>query len=70
MNEVTLTKMPYYNVRTGQYDLLASSPEDWADYVPQGIGRNLYLLLVQMGKTPEDAALLVLSKAAGVELPK
>ena len=56
-------QMAYYNFVTNRYDFRSEPPRDWGDYVPQIGGRGIYNILVSMGKTPEDAALEVLTKA-------
>lgn len=56
----------WYNYRKGKYDHLTSTPEDFSDYVSQGAGVGLYRLLVKTGKDPQDAALEVLQRQAGI----
>ncbi len=51
----------YYNYRTGEHDYLTPPPQDWSDYIPQhSPAQSLYRLHQEMGKTPIEAALLVL----------
>ena len=56
--------MAYYNFRTGQYDYLTSTPDDFSDYmVPHAV--PYYNLLIEMGSTPSTAALKAMSASIG-----
>jgi hypothetical protein len=57
----------WYNYRTGRYDQLEESPEDFSDYVPQIGGRGLYQIWVDQGMDPKEAALKVLKQSLGIE---
>ena len=57
--------MEVYNYTTGQYDTVEGKITDWTHYVPQGAARNLYLLYVEIGEDPTEAARKVLSKCVG-----
>jgi hypothetical protein len=54
----------YYNFRTKE-DEQRDPPEDWSDYISQDFAsQNLYKLYIEMGDSPADAAIKVLSQFA------
>lgn len=56
----------WYNFRTGEHDVHYDTPEDFADYVPQGPGRAMYEIYVdEYGMEPIQACLKVLNAAIG-----
>lgn len=58
-------KMFWYNYKTGQYEE-RGKPEDFTDYIPQDpVVLALYGLYLEMGKSPTQAAELVLLAVVG-----
>ena len=56
-----MTDMQWYNYKTESYEL-RETPEDFEAYIPQsGPAQNMYKLLIELGETPIEAALQVLT---------
>lgn len=52
----------WHNFRTGETDWLYESPTDYSDYISQHpSAQMLYRLYQEMGDTPQEAALKVLT---------
>ena len=57
----------WFNFRTKEYEGLAETPQDFADYIPQEqAAQNLYKLYIEhFGLSPIDAAKKVLEAVCG-----
>ena len=59
-------KSYWHNFVTGKMEYI-ETPKDFSDYVPQIGGLGLYLIYVEQGVEPIEAALMALLKSVGEE---
>lgn len=58
--------MAWSNFRTGKTDWLTEAPADYSDYMPQiAPAKNMYTLLIEMGKSPQEAFIQVMEAYLG-----
>ena len=70
MNEPNVFKpesaMAWYNFATKEYEYLYDTPTDFTNYIPQDPSAiGLYECYIELGETPVEAAVAVLSVCAG-----
>ncbi len=71
LQKIPKSHTAYYNFRTNKYDWLNETPDDWSDYISQSpAAQSLYRLLIDhLQYSPIEAALHVLEKSVGSNLP-
>jgi hypothetical protein len=63
-----ITNIRWYNYKTSEHELI-ETPTDFADYVPQSqSAQSMYRCYLELGETPIEAAIRVLSACVGVQV--